>query len=63
MKNFIEKLKAHLASRSDRLMKEGDNPWANGDTESGFYPDPPEIDMDALNAEIDAFVESFKEQP
>lgn len=56
---FIAALKEHLGSAGKSFVCDGDNPWANGNTEAGFSADKV-IDLDALNAEIDAFADLFK---
>lgn len=62
IKAFVEALKAHLASCGKSMVCEGD-PWAHGDTEAGFHGDQV-LDLDALEAEIDAFAATFiKENP
>lgn len=55
---MLEALKLHLRSCGKSFTKEGDNRWANGDTEHGFYPDTV-IDLKSLEAEIDAFAATF----
>lgn len=59
-KAFIEALKDHLAGSTKNYITKGDNPWANGCTRTGFYPDTV-VDMEELFADIDAFAATFKE--
>lgn len=56
MREFIERLKKHLADKKEAYVIEHD--WC-GDTEHGFHTET-EIDMDKLMAEIDEFAASFQ---
>lgn len=56
---FVAGLKERLAALSpDDIIIEGGDRWAGGSTEAGFCPDDV-VDMDRLNAEIDAFCAEF----
>jgi hypothetical protein len=58
---FIKGLKTKLLVSPKSYVCDGDNPWANGDTETGFYPDKV-FDYQALCDDIDAFAATFKHE-
>lgn len=55
---FVEALKEYLQSSSKNFVTTGD-PFANGSTETGFYPDYI-VDMDELTKDIDEFAKTFQ---
>lgn len=58
MRSFIAALKLHLRSCGKSFTTTGDDPYAFGDTEGGFFPETV-VDLSALETEIDAFAATF----
>jgi hypothetical protein len=61
IEKYVEALKRRLRDCGKDFTCDGDDDYANGDTECGFWPSTV-VDFDALCQEIDAFTKEFTKE-